>query len=58
MLIARAAREAAANPRFPTLAAGATREICITFQKTRAELAEISLRRVMHPLLFPAASTV
>jgi hypothetical protein len=35
-----------------------TPEISITFRKTRAEVAEISLRRVMHPLLFPTASTV
>ena len=35
-----------------------TPEISITFRKTRAELAQISLRRVMHPLLFPTASTV
>jgi hypothetical protein len=35
-----------------------TPEISITFRKTRAKLAEISLRRVMHPLLFRAASTV
>jgi hypothetical protein len=35
-----------------------TPEISITFRKTRAKLAEISLRRVMHPLLFRTASTV
>jgi hypothetical protein len=35
-----------------------TPEISITFRKTRAEVAEISLRRVMHPLLFRTASTV
>ena len=35
-----------------------TREICITFRKTRTELVEISLHRVMNPLLFRTASTV
>ena len=35
-----------------------TLEIYITLRKTRAELAEFSLLRVMHPLLFRTASTV
>jgi hypothetical protein len=35
-----------------------TREIYITLRKTRAELDEISLHRVMNPLLFRTASTV
>jgi hypothetical protein len=36
----------------------ATPEISITFQKTRVQLLQMSLHRVMHPLLWPTASTV
>lgn len=35
-----------------------TLEICITLRKTRVQLVQISLRCVMHPLLFRTASTV
>jgi hypothetical protein len=35
-----------------------TREIFITFRKTHRQLVQMSLHRVMHPLLLPTASSV